>query len=697
VSLRVQLLVFGLLTLVLPWTAIRYVEDMEAALRGGLEQSLIASATTVAAALEEQGAPLCGPAPCASASPDGTGTASARGTTLYAAPLAEDPSLDGVRDDWSGGDDATLVLSGEQRVFVGVRGRFAYLFVAVRDDDLVYRRQPGQLPYGDRVVLATEPTPGAVRWLLLVTSAPGMFRAQETHPERFEPTESYDDRVVGAWQETATGYAVEVRIPLALVGARLGVGVIDVDRAGGDYSVTLAATWDDASHEPGPFIYQRPELGALLAPFGRAGGRFRVLDADGWVLADAGRVTAPAAEPERESLLADLFRLILRRDDAPYPAELPAGRIAAPALRRALAGESGAAWYARGAARDAIVAAAVPIAGPHGPLGAVLLERASDPILTLTNEALVRLLSFTVLASVLVALGLLGYAAWLSVRVRRLADAAETALGPRGEIRVGMPGEAARDELGDLARSFAHLLARLREHTEYLRTLSGKLSHELRTPLAVVTTSLDNLEHERQTAAADEYLGRLRQGAERLDAILAAMSEAAQLEQAIGETRAEPFDLAAVVASCCAAYRDVYREREIAYRGAASGARVVGSGELVAQLLDKLIDNAVSFSLGGSRIDVALEDVGRELVLGVTNRGPPLPATMRGRIFDSLVSIREQRDGKPHLGLGLHIVALIAKFHGGRADAEDLPGGEGVVFRVFFPRASREPRARTRL
>ena len=65
-----------------------------------------------------------------------------------------------------------------------------------------------------------------------------------------------------------------------------------------------------------------------------------------------------------------------------------------------------------------------------------------------------------------------------------------------------MPGRGARDELGELARSFEELLERLREHTEYLRTSSSKLSHELRTPLAVVTTSLDNLEHESHTSAA---------------------------------------------------------------------------------------------------------------------------------------------------------------------------------------------------
>jgi signal transduction histidine kinase len=331
----------------------------------------------------------------------------------------------------------------------------------------------------------------------------------------------------------------------------------------------------------------------------------------------------------------------------------------------------------------------VPIASAAGVVeGAVVLEQASEPILTLTDRALVRLMTLTLLTTLVVGVGLLGYATWLSLRVQRLAGAAQTALGPRGEIRSGMPGTAADDELGALARSFAELLERLREHTEYLRTLASKLSHELRTPLAVVTTSLDNLEHEVKAPVAEEYLGRLRQGAERLDAILAAMSEATELEQAIRDTVAQPFDVAAVVASCCAAYRDVYPEREIAYTADVAAAPTVGSGELVAQLLDKLVDNAASFSPKDSRIDVTLAGTGAELVLSVVNRGPLLPAKMRGRLFDSLVSIREQRDGRPHLGLGLHIVALVADFHGGHCEADDLPDGGGVVFRVTMPKRS---------
>src|SRR6187549_2733518 len=677
-SLRLQLLAVGLLTLVLPWTGFLYVQEMEAALRAAFEQSLLARAATVATALAEQNAALCAPPEC---------DPQRAGGTVYATALAREPELDGVPDDhWNVAPEAGLAIGTDHRVWAGTYGRFVYLFISVADRDLVYQKQAGQQPYGDRVVIATES--GAPRWWLFTTAAPGTFRAQETGPDGFEPSEIYDARIIGVWQETPGGYALEVRVPLNLIGASLGVGIIDVDR-GAAYG-DLQATWDEKTGALGRFIRQVPELQSSLGQFGGAAGRFRVLDKDGWVLAATGRVAPGATSDEGAGLAGDFFRWLLEREDPPYPPERPTGRIVDETLRQALAGSNATAWYGSGPDREAIVAAAVPIQGPAGVDGAVLLEQASDPILTLTNRALVRFMTLTLVATLVVGLGLLGYATWLSLRVRRLAGAAQTALGPRGEIRSDMPGAGAGDELGALARSFAELLERLREHTEYLRTLASKLSHELRTPLAVVTTSLDNLEHERNAPEAEEYLKRLRHGTERLDGILAAMSEATELEQAIRETHAQPFDVAAVVSSCCAAYRDVYPEREIAYRAdaTAAAARIVGSGELVAQLLDKLVDNAVSFSPPGSRIEVVLAPAEHELVLSVANRGPRLPAKMRGRLFDSLVSIREQRDGRPHLGLGLHIVALVADFHGGRCEADDLPDGGGAIFKVWFPRAT---------
>jgi signal transduction histidine kinase len=58
---------------------------------------------------------------------------------------------------------------------------------------------------------------------------------------------------------------------------------------------------------------------------------------------------------------------------------------------------------------------------------------------------------------------------------------------------------------------------------------------------------------------------------------------------------------------------------------------------------------------------------------------------MADRLFDSMVSLREKKGDTPHLGLGLHIVRLVAEFHGGSVAAENLPAGDGVVFTVRLP------------
>ena len=114
-------------------------------------------------------------------------------------------------------------------------------------------------------------------------------------------------------------------MPLALAGQALGVGVVHVDRGAGDYA-ELAATWDKATSTPGRLVYQTPELQALLSQFGGAGGRIRVLDADGWVLSDFGRVDPRRTDAAPACVVARRVRVALRRDEPSNTAEQPAGR-----------------------------------------------------------------------------------------------------------------------------------------------------------------------------------------------------------------------------------------------------------------------------------------------------------------------------------------------------------------------------------
>ena len=75
----------------------------------------------------------------------------------------------------------------------------------------------------------------------------------------------------------------------------------------------------------------------------------------------------------------------------------------------------------------------------------------------------------------------------------------------------------------------------------------------------------------------------------------------------------------------------------------------------------------------------------------MSNEGPLLPPHLDGRLFESLVSARTVPDSKPHLGLGLYIVRLIAEFHGGSATAANLPDDTGVAVSISLPVAPAHP------
>jgi K+-sensing histidine kinase KdpD len=159
------------------------------------------------------------------------------------------------------------------------------------------------------------------------------------------------------------------------------------------------------------------------------------------------------------------------------------------------------------------------------------------------------------------------------------------------------------------------------------------------------------------------------------------------MEQAINETATTTYELQHIVQSCVESYGDVYPQREFEFISMAGQAYVEGAEELIAQLLDKLVDNAVSFSKAGSRITLQLERHADEYCLSVTNEGELLPEEMQEQLFDSLVSVRPANRDRPHLGLGLYIAELIAKFHRGRMQAENLADRSGVRISVLIPHA----------
>ncbi len=333
-----------------------------------------------------------------------------------------------------------------------------------------------------------------------------------------------------------------------------------------------------------------------------------------------------------------------------------------------------------------IVSAAHPIWVGDEVKGAVIVEETTNAVLAERNRAFARLFNIVLAALLIGSVALTLYASWLSSRIRRLRDEAEAAIDAQGRVRGVVTGSNAGDEIGDLARSFRSALARLAQYANYQEAMASRLSHELRTPIAVVRSSLDALRMQLLPDGARVYMERAQQGLNRLAHILTRMTEATRLEESLADAERERFDLAPVVAGCVDGYRAAYPQQVLELSLPGGEVFFDGAPELVAQMLDKLVANAVEFAAPGTPITVALESDGLRLRLSVTNQGPSLPLTMHGRLFDSMVSVRsEQSRNEPHLGLGLYIVRLIAEFHGGRATAVNRADGTGVIVSVALP------------
>ncbi len=433
---------------------------------------------------------------------------------------------------------------------------------------------------------------------------------------------------------------------------------------------------------PGPAARVSAEIQAIAAGLVQPDMRLLVTDARGWRVAAAGELNNTTAGTRAGFARRAYDLLVESGKEAVFAEPDPLGREQQAYVGSALEGREMASWFRSTASGKAIVAVAAPITAGGEIFGAVILQQGTDAILSLTNEGLTRLINVTMIATLLVAGALLGYATWLSRRIRRLSVAAEAAV-ENETLQAALPSALAQDEIGDLSRSFSSVLQQLGDYNEYLRSLASKLSHELRTPLAIVTSSLENLEHEALSEAGLGYTARAREGADRLRRILSAMSEANRVEELMTNAEPETFDLRMVLESAVAAYHDVYKDRSFDFSCEATDAHMLGSPELLIQMLDKLVDNAVDFSQESDRISIGVKQDDKSLELSVANPGPPLPERMRTQMFDSMVSMRPGQDAR-HLGLGLYIARLIATGHGGRISADNTD--DGVILRVRLPR-----------
>ena len=668
-----QLLLVSLLVLVLPLAGVRWIQEMELTFRDQQTQLLSASLRATAASLalrQELPEPV-----------------QAEGA-VYVQPVGVDLVMDGYFEDWWAQSLTSRSYKGDAvhptvQFSAATDGSNLYLTFLVQQEKPSYYNPVGvPLKNGDRVQLSMSSEDNKkIQTYTVATEAPGQVVARFVESWNGISRVRRENRIRGAWRELPEGYQLELMMPLAMAGKKFGFTVVS----------GATAQWTGSvgpNDEPGELILPDHHLSRVLEVFLEDDMRLGVINSAGWQIASTPSVRRSQVDDSEPFWLVSWFyRTILNWNHLPtYQNDWRSGGWQNSGLSSALKGEPVVLWE-RESNRYRLLAS-WPLVKDGNVVGALIAEEGSQAVLSLASRSFDRLFSLSFLVIVLASGVLLGYASWLSFRIRKLHRAAEQCINKDGRLQSDFPVSKSADELGELSRSIAAMVVRQENHTEYLRSLGSKLSHELRTPLAVVRSSLDNLSHEEVGEQGQVYVSRALAGADRLSVLLNSISEANRLENIIADadSERETVDLRLMLEDLFQAYSSVYPNTRFALANTQTSCPVDIAPELVVQAMDKLVSNAVDFCRDGGSVTLKLVIKQGQPVLSVDNDGPLLPEQGEAQLFDSMFSARTARDEKPHLGLGLYIVRLVMEAHSGEAVANNREDGSGVMFSMIFPK-----------
>lgn len=245
-------------------------------------------------------------------------------------------------------------------------------------------------------------------------------------------------------------------------------------------------------------------------------------------------------------------------------------------------------------------------------------------------------------------------------------------------------------EVGRLASTFDAMLDRLHEAFAAQRRFVADASHELRTPLAAVhgrseVLLLDSA----HTDDTREGLNMIRDETARMGRLVANLLLLARGDEAQTIDR-RPVELDVLLLEVARQAHTLAQAHGVRVAiGHEDQALILGDADLLKQLLLNLVDNAVTYTPAGGRVELSLHVVGSTAQVAVRDTGPGIAPADRARIFERFYRLdlaRSRRGGGA--GLGLAIARWIAEVHEGHI-AVDSVVGQGSTFRVVLPLCNR--------
>ena len=273
---------------------------------------------------------------------------------------------------------------------------------------------------------------------------------------------------------------------------------------------------------------------------------------------------------------------------------------------------------------------------------------------------------------------------WFSYRLaRRVGEVTATCqriLG--GDLGRRLPVAGANDEFDALAISVNHVLERLEDQARTLRATFDSAAHDLRAPLHRLRTRMDALLFRSpplEPAVYESIESALRE-VDHLQRTLTILLQIALAESGAPLASPAAVDVGELATELAELFEPVVRERGLTLvEHEESGAIVQGNRQLLAQLVTNLIENCLKYVPSGGRIGLRVKRLADSVCLIVSDNGPGVPDGDRARATQPFVRLGHVTGQPDSSGLGLSLVAAIARLHRARLSLENNDPGLRVV------------------
>lgn len=454
-------------------------------------------------------------------------------------------------------------------------------------------------------------------------------------------------RLVASYLVLALVALIALEIPLGAIYARNERQALDL-RIERD-ATTLASLAEDALEAGGPY----GRLQTVVVGYARdTGARAVIVDRTGISVADS-----DTSRP-------------LGRDFSTRP------EIAAALRGRRASGERGSQTLS-----TRIVFVTVPSASGGIVHGAVRLSFPAGEV-----DARIRRYWLVLVGIAGIVLAAVAAVGWLLARsvaspLEELGAAAER-IG-EGDLSTRAPDDAGPAEVRALARRLNESTQRLERILDAQQAFVADASHQLRTPLTGLRLRLENLEGH----VAAEGAGGLQAAVgevDRLSRLVDGLLALARADAGGGDASVAVVDVSAICADRCAAWEPLVLDEGLRMEcGAGSGIHARAVRGALEQILDNLIDNALRVAPPGTAVTVGVEAAAGTVAVTVSDEGPGMDEAARSAAFERFWTTNAGQGGT---GLGLAVVARLARASGGTARLDPRPGG-GLVATVTLPAA----------